>query len=116
MNMVSRMVAGALGAAVTGSTLFTIYGSRMSAAVAGLPPDLAAAARDSVGAAAQIAASLPPDQGGPLMAAAGSAFVEAIGLASLIGCAIALAGSLFILRFMPPRHLPQDQETPVPVG
>ena len=113
MNMVSRMVAGALGAAITGSALFTIYGSRLSAAVAGLPPDLAAAAQDSVGAAARIAASLPPDQGGPLLAAAGSAFIEAIGLASLIGCAIALGGSLVILRFMPPRHLPQDQEAPV---
>lgn len=109
MNMVSRMVAGALGAAVTGSTLFTIYGSRMSAAVAGLPSEVAAAARDSVGAAAQIAASLPPAQGRELMAAAGSAFIEAIGLASLIGCVIALAGSLFILRFMPPQHLPASE-------
>jgi len=109
MNMVSRMVAGALGAAVTGSTLFTIYGSRMSAAVGGLPPDAAAAARNSVGAAAQIAASLPPAQGRELMAAAGSAFIEAIGRASLIGCAIALAGSILILRFMPPQHLPATE-------
>jgi len=106
MNMVSRMVAGALGAAVTGSTLFTIYGTRVSPAVAGLPPDVAATARDSVGAAAQIAASLPPAQGRELLAAAGSAFIEAIGLASLIGCVIAFVGSLLILRFMPPQPLP----------
>jgi EmrB/QacA subfamily drug resistance transporter len=109
MNSVSRMVAGALGAAITGSTLFTIYGSRMGDAVAALPADLAAAARDSVGAAAQIAASLPPEQGRALAQAAGSAFIEAIGLASLIGCAIALIGAGLILRFMPPQHLPQDQ-------
>jgi DHA2 family multidrug resistance protein-like MFS transporter len=110
MNMVSRMLAGALGAAITGTTLFTIYGSRVSAATAELPADLAAAARDSVGAAAQIATSLPAEQGRALMAAAGSAFIEAIGLASLIGCAIALTGSLLILRFMPPRHLPTGED------
>jgi EmrB/QacA subfamily drug resistance transporter len=114
MNTVSRMVAGALGAAVTGSALFTIYGRRMSDAVAGLPADLAAAARDSVGAAARVADSLPPDQGRALVMAADSAFVDAIGLASLIGCVIALIGSLLVLRFMPPQHLPQDQEAPFP--
>jgi EmrB/QacA subfamily drug resistance transporter len=116
MNTVSRMVAGALGAAVTGSLLFTVYGSRMGGAVAALPPDLAAAARDSVGAAAQIAASLPGAAGTALSAAAGAAFVDAIGLASLVGSTIALAGAVFILRFMPPAHLPQDQEAEAATG
>lgn len=110
MNAVSRMVAGALGAAVTGSVLFTVYGSRVAAAVAALPDELAAAARDSVGAAVQIAASLPPDQAATLTRAAGDAFIEAIGLASLIGCAIALLGSAIVARIMPPQHLPEDQE------
>jgi len=108
MNTVSRMVAGALGAAVMGSVIFTIYGNRVAAALAGLPTDVAAAAGDSVGAAAHIASSLPPEQGQALAAAAGAAFVDAIGLASLIGCGIALAGSLLIWRLMPPQHLPAD--------
>jgi hypothetical protein len=116
MNTVSRMVAGALGAAITGSTMFTIYGARMSAAVAALPADLAAAARDSVGAAVQIAASLPPEQGRALAESAGVAFVDAIGLASLIGCAIALIGSAVIFRRMPPRHLAEDQDVEAPIG
>jgi DHA2 family multidrug resistance protein-like MFS transporter len=110
MNTVSRMVAGALGAAVTGSLLFTIYGNKVAAATEGLPVDLASAARDSIGAAVQIAASLPPEQAEALSRAAGSAFVDAIGLASLVGCTIALLGSLVIARIMPPQHLPEDQE------
>jgi Na+/melibiose symporter-like transporter len=110
MNVVSRQVTGALGAAVTGSVLFTIYGNKVAAATQALPADLASAAQDSVGAAVQIAASLPPEQAGALARAAGSAFVDAIGLASLIGCTMALLGSLVILRFMPPQHLPEDQE------
>jgi hypothetical protein len=44
------------------------------------------------------------------------AFIEAIGLAYLIGCVIALAGALFILRFMPPQHLPEDQEVSLLLG
>jgi EmrB/QacA subfamily drug resistance transporter len=110
MNVVSRQVTGALGAAVTGSVLFTIYGNKVAAATEVLPIDLASAAQDSVGAAVHIAASLPPEQAEALTRAAGSAFVDAIGLASLIGCAIALLGSLVILRFMPPQHLLEDQE------
>jgi DHA2 family multidrug resistance protein-like MFS transporter len=116
MNTVSRMVAGALGAAVTGSLLFTVYGSRMGGAVAALSPDLAAAARDSVGAATQIAASLPGAAGTALAEAAGAAFVDAIGLASLVGSTIALGGAVLILRFMPPAHLPQDQEVEPATG
>lgn len=109
MNSVSRMVAGALGAAVTGSVLFTIYGNRVADAVASLPGEVAAAARDSVGAAMQIAATLPPEAGRALADAAGRAFIEAIGRASLIGAAIVLAGSLLVLRFMPPRHLLEEE-------
>jgi predicted MFS family arabinose efflux permease len=110
MNTVSRMVAGALGAAVTGSLLFTIYGSKVATATETLPVDMAAAAQDSIGAAIHIAATLPPEQAEALSRAAGSAFVDAMGLASLVGCTIALLGSLVIARIMPPQHLPDDQE------
>ncbi len=51
-----------------------------------------------------------------LSEAAGSAFIEAVGLASLIGCAIALLGAIVILRFMPPQHLPEDAVEPSPLG
>ncbi|MBN2113636.1 MAG: MFS transporter [Acidimicrobiia bacterium] len=111
MNTVSRMVAGALGAAVTGSVLFTIYGSRVAAATVGLPADLAAAARDSVGAAMQVAAALPPEAGRVLGIAAGEAFVDAVGLASLVGSAIALLGSALVGRLMPARHQVLEEGT-----
>jgi len=109
MNSVSRMVAGALGAAVIGSVMYTIYASRVAEAVAGLPPDVADAARNSIGAAAQIAASLPPELGAPLAETASIAFTDAIGLAVLIGAGIALVASVLVAKSMPPRHLPVEQ-------
>ena len=39
---------------------------------------------------------------------AGAAFSDALGVAVLVAAGVALAGSVFIVRFMPPRHLPQD--------
>ena len=95
--------------------LFTVYGNRVVEAVADLPSDLAAATRDPIGTAIHVAATLPPDQGEALATAAGSAFVDAIGRASLIGCCIALLGSTVVLRFMPPHHPEHQEDEVVPV-
>ncbi|MFH1560842.1 MAG: hypothetical protein ABID84_05495 [Chloroflexota bacterium] len=81
----------------------------MADAVAGFSPLEAEAIRNSVGAATQIATSLPPELGQPLAKAAGIAFTEAIGLAVLIGIVIALIGAVLVIRFMPPRHLPVEE-------
>ena len=59
MNDVTRQVGGALGVAIIGSILNSIYSSQIDAAVGGLPAEAAEAARDSVGAASVIAEALP---------------------------------------------------------
>lgn len=110
MNSVTRMVAGAFGAAIIGSVMYTAYGEKVADAVAGLPPELAEPAQNSVGAAVQIAASLPAEVGAPLAAAAGAAFTDAMGLAVLIGATVALVGAPLVLRFMPARHEAVDDE------
>ncbi len=110
MNSVTRMVAGAFGAAIIGSVMYTAYGEKVSDAVAALPPELAEPAENSVGAAVQIAASLPAEAGARLAAAAGSAFTDAMGLAVLIGAAVALVGAPVVLRFMPAHHEPVEGE------
>ena len=63
MNDVSQMLAGALSIAVVGSTMFAIYSSRLGDAVASLPQGAADIARDSIGAAIEVAATLPPVEG-----------------------------------------------------
>jgi hypothetical protein len=47
MNVLIGQLAGALGVAVVGSVMNTVYGDRMAGAVAGLPTQLAGPASDS---------------------------------------------------------------------
>ena len=90
----------------------SIYSSRVAAAVTTLPAEAAEAAKDSVGAALQIAASLPGDSGAALAAAAAEAFTDAFGLAILIGAAVTLIGALVVARVMPARQEPLPKEKP----
>ena len=109
MNDVTRQVGGAFGVAVIGSVLNTFYSDKMGDAVAGLPPQLAEAAQDSVGAATQIASTLPAEIGGGLASAAGMAFTDALGIAILVAAGAAVVGAILIARFMPARHFPDGQ-------
>ena len=84
MNDVTRQVAGAFGVAVVGSVINTVYSGRMSEAVAGLPPEAAESASDSVGAASRVASTLPAEVVGGLVGAAGTAFTDALGIAVLV--------------------------------
>lgn len=115
MNDVTRQVAGAFGVAVIGSVINTAYSGRMNEAVAGLPPEAATAASDSVGAALRVASRLPAEMAGGLAAAAKVAFTDAFGVAVLVSAGTALVGAVLIARFMPARHLP-DGESAEPGG
>ncbi len=103
MNDVTQMLAGALSIAVVGSVMYAIYAARLGDAVASLPAEASELARDSVGAAVQLAASLPPEDALALSAAAKSAFTDGMGLALLIGAGFSLVGVLIVARFMPAR-------------
>ena len=109
INSVIRMVGGALGIAVIGSLTYSLYSTRVADAVAALPCEAAEAARNSIGAAVQIASQLPGDAGGALYAAAGEAFTDAIGLVGLVSAGIAFATALMVARFMPRRHEPMPE-------
>jgi EmrB/QacA subfamily drug resistance transporter len=97
MNDVVREVAGTLGIAVLGSLLASAYASGMDGAVSGLSPEAAAAASDSVGAAHALGS---PD----LIAAANSAFVDAMSTTASIAAVIAIAGALIAAAFLPARE------------
>ncbi len=62
-NTVARMVSGALGVAVIGSLVNSLYSNDMDGSLVGQPARAQAAAEDSVGAASVIAAHLPGDAG-----------------------------------------------------
>ena len=111
-NDVTRQVAGAIGVAVIGSVFNSAYQANMESAVAQLPPEAAEAAGNSIGAALQIAASLPAQAGEALVSAARQGFVDAMGTAIWIPVVVAFAAAFVVLRFLPPQHLPAVEQAP----
>ena len=105
VNDTTRQVGGALGVAVIGSTLSSVYGAKMADALAGrpVPAEAASAIEDSVGAAVQIASRIGGSAGQVLSDTARSAFVDGMGVALLVAAGVAFAGAVVVLRFLPAR-------------
>jgi hypothetical protein len=94
------MVAGALGVAVVGSLVSSLYSNDVDGSFRALPPQAEAAAEDSIGAAEQVAAQLPTDAASRLIATAGDSFTDAMGTGLLAAAALALGAALAALRFL----------------
>jgi EmrB/QacA subfamily drug resistance transporter len=105
VNDTNRLVGGSLGVAVLGSLLSSGYYAAIngSAAIAQLPAATASAARDSLGGAVQVARSLGGPTGQSILDEARNAFVHAMSHAVLAGAAVALAGALLALEWLPAR-------------
>ena len=110
LNDVTRNVGGALGIGILGTVLNSLYSSDMASAVAGLPAGAAAVARNSIGAASQVAGSLGGPEGDALRSASNVAFTDALAVAMVTGAAITLVGAAIVLRFMPARALGEETE------
>ena len=98
MNDVTRQVAGALGTAVIGSLITSVYGARVSDSVAGLP-----GAEDSIGQANAVAATLPASEAARVMDAAADAFTGAMGVGFVVAGACAVLGAIAVRRWLPAR-------------
>jgi len=106
------MVSGALGVAVVGSLVTSLYKSGLEGSLSGLPEPARDAAGESIGAAAAIAGQLPPEAGARLAAAAGDAFVHAMGIGLLAAAALSLLAAVLVARGMPVRQ-PASSRSPV---
>jgi Na+/melibiose symporter-like transporter len=105
VNDTARQVGYALGVGVVASVLNTVYSSNIHDGIAGLPAEAYNLAHNSVGGAAQVAASMGNPLGDGLRIAANTAFVDAFGVVMIIGASIAFIGALLVLWFMPARDL-----------
>ena len=105
LNDTTRQVGGALGVGIFGSLLNTAYSSSMANALVGLPAEAADAARNSVGAATQIATTLAGPAGDALGTAARVAFVDGQGIVFFISAATVFLGGLLVFWFMPAHDL-----------
>lgn len=82
---------GALGIAVLGSVGMALYRGGIAGALpAGVPAEAAAAAEDTLGGAAHVAAQLPPEVGGELLAVARESFVTGMQVTSVAAGAVAV--------------------------
>jgi EmrB/QacA subfamily drug resistance transporter len=100
-NTVARMVSGALGVAVIGSLVSTLYSNDVDGSLGALPPNAQTAAEGSVGAASAIAAQLPPHAASSLLATTGEAFTQAMGTGLLVAAALAAGMAVVVRRFLP---------------
>lgn len=83
---------GALGIAILGSIGVAIYRGRLAAALpSDLPPDAAAEASSTLGAAVEVARQLPAESAAVLLAASRDAFVDGMHLVAAIVAVVAAA-------------------------
>jgi EmrB/QacA subfamily drug resistance transporter len=105
VNDTTREVGGALGVAVLGSVLSSVFGSRMVDVLDGgeLPDEARHVAEHSVTGAVTVAHELGGAPGAALAEAAKAAFVDGLHTTSVVAAAVALVGSLIALVMLPAR-------------
>ncbi|HEX7745600.1 MAG TPA: MFS transporter [Micromonosporaceae bacterium] len=108
-----RQVGGALGIAVLGSVLASVYRDQIGPATQALPTPAREAANASVSGAYAVAERLGP-AGGPVLHAASDAFVSAMHWAAVLAAVVAVFGVLVALRWMPGRPAAQAGPPPAP--
>ncbi|WP_048648930.1 MFS transporter [Nitratireductor soli] len=101
---------GALGIAVLGSVVTAAYRTGMEQAARGIPADVAATARDTLGGALTVAADLPLVAGAALIEGAQGAFSDGLVVAASVCAVIALATALLVTLML------REVGTPSPDG
>ena len=87
---------GALGIAFFGSIGAAIYRSGVAEGIpAGIPPESATVAQDTLGGAVEVAAQLPASLGAPLLEAANDAFISGMHVVAVISVLGTLALATF---------------------
>lgn len=115
MNDTARLVGGAFGVAVLGTTISQVYRTHIAATAAQLPPAAGAPSRDSLQAALQVAKHLDPTHSSTLQAAARLAFTDAMNQAALIAAGVALCAALVALLLLPARPSRHNAPAGTPV-
>ncbi|MDT0490516.1 MFS transporter [Streptomyces griseus] len=113
INNTFRQVGGALGIAVLGSVLSTVYRGDIEGHLGAVPAGVREVAGESIEATLGAAAQLGPVAGKPLVAAANDAFIGAMHVTALGSAAVALIGALVVGLYLPGRTRAAATEEPV---
>jgi MFS family permease len=103
MNDTTRELGGALGVAVLGSVVSSVYSSSLAPAVAGLPESARAMASEGLAGALAVAESMG-EAGGSVAEAATSAFVDGISVAALSGAVVVVVAAVLAWFLLPASH------------
>jgi DHA2 family multidrug resistance protein-like MFS transporter len=110
----SNEFGGTLGAAVFGTIGFAVYRTQVADAIpAGLPSDVAAAARDSIAGATAVASGLPHQVATALLLPARVAFTNGLNTVAAIGSLLIATTAVLmatLLRHVPPIGAPKAGE------
>ncbi|HTN81426.1 MAG TPA: DHA2 family efflux MFS transporter permease subunit [Acidimicrobiales bacterium] len=119
VNDTTREIGGALGVAVIGSVLASVYSSHLTDAASGrLPQPALDTATSSVGAALAVAQRIGP-AAEPLVSAARQAFVDGMVIGSRLTAVVAVIGALVALKWLPARatdEITDDVDVELEVG
>ncbi len=109
VNDTTRELGGTLGVAVVGSLFSSVYAASLVKGVRSipLPAEALAAAKDSVGAAVQVARrageAAGPQAGAAVKQAVDNAFMDGFRIGSWAAAGVVLLGSVIAWRFLPAR-------------
>jgi hypothetical protein len=105
VNDTTRQVGGALGVAIIGSVMSSVYQDRVAGRIAGqgLPHAAAAQIRSSLGGALEVAQRAGGHTGVLVAAQAKAAFVDGLHLAVLVGAVAAFLGAFIAAKWLPAR-------------
>ncbi len=111
VNLISRQAGGAVGVAVTGCFISSIYATRLTG-IAGVSEEQLRTARRSLSEAASVAATLPPATASDLMKHAVSAFTRAATASIMVNGILAFLFGMVALaalrKFRGPSHVTDE--------
>ena len=97
---VAFQLGGALGIAVLGSIITTIYRSGLQP-LEGLAPSVLSSASESLGGAVEASKGLPAGQGEILLGTVRDSFYNGMSIALLVGAAVCITGAVIALIVLP---------------
>jgi EmrB/QacA subfamily drug resistance transporter len=101
VNDTTREVGGALGIAVMGSLVTSLYQSTVHTKLSHLPAGLFDQVHVGIGQALAVAHALPGPAGHRLAATASSAYTDAMGISLILAAVVALGAAAMVLVFFP---------------
>ena len=114
VNDTVRQVGGALGVAVLGSILSSAYDNRLGELLGGQP--VPEPAREGIAGALAVAGQQPGSAGTALADAARSAFIHGMDRTLVVAAAVAVAGALIALVWLPTRNKEADAPAEPPAA